>query len=430
MNMPAKIDHSIAPLHPRELERLKLLDSYQLFGTSSEARFDEIVSVVAQICGADSALLSLVGEDSLWFKSTYNYTAESGPRDGSFCSHAVLHDDVMIIEDATLDERFSQNPLVTCPTTHVRFYAGTPLQSDDGLPLGVLCAIGSQPRTMTDLQTQTLKVMGNQIMAQMNLHRSVLKMQALNQSKDKFFAIIAHDLKAAFHGILGFSEVLDTEFDELDDSAKHKIANYLNECSHTTYKLLENLLEWAMLENGSMAYRPKQLNLKSLVTDTVSRLQFMASQKNIALTCHLSDQVWLHGDAHMLQSLIHNLAVNAIKFTAHSGQIHISDVVEDETVTIVVQDNGTGMSENQLAQLFAVEHSQSTKGTNGEKGTGLGLLLCKQFVQQHEGEIQVISQLGQGTTFKVTLPLAIASASASASEQPRASDYGFAAPTI
>ena len=223
---------------------------------------------------------------------------------------------------------------------------------------------------------------------------------------------------------------LDTEFDELDDSAKHKIANYLNECSHTTYKLLENLLEWAMLENGSMAYRPKQLNLKSLVTNTVSRLQFMASQKNIALTCHLSDQVWLHGDAHMLQSLIHNLAVNAIKFTAHSGQIHISDVVEDETVTTVVQDNGTGMSENQLAQLFAVEHSQSTKGTNGEKGTGLGLLLCKQFVQQHEGEIQVISQLGQGTTFKVTLPLAIASAPASASEQPRASDYGFAAPTI
>lgn len=406
MNMPAKIDPSIAPLHPRELERLRMLESYQLFGTSAEARFDEIVNLVAQICGSESALLSLVGEDSLWFKSAYNYTAESGPRDGSFCSHAILHEDVLIIEDATLDDRFNQNPLVTCPTTHVRFYAGTPLRSDDGLPLGVLCAIGSQPRTMTALQTQTLKVMANQIMAQMNLHRSVLRMQALNQSKDKFFAIIAHDLKAAFHGILGFSEVLDIEFDELDDPAKHKIATYLNECSHATFELLENLLEWATLENGSMAYRPKRLSLNTLIKDTVYRLQFMASQKNIELTWNLTDDTWVHGDAHMLQSLIHNLAVNAIKFTANSGKVQISDLVDDKKITILVQDNGTGMSEKQLAQLFAVEHSQSTKGTNGEKGTGLGLLLCKQFVQQHDGAIDVTSQLGHGTTFHVTLPLA------------------------
>lgn len=403
--MPEPSDLRIAPLHPREAERLKALNTYGLLGTQPEERFDEIVSLVAQLCGSDTALLSLVGEDLLWFKARYNYAAESGPRDGSFCSHALMHDDVMVIEDAMLDERFNRNPLVTCPSTPIRFYAGAPLMSDDGLPLGVICAIDSQPKQMTDLQMQTLKVMANQIVAQMNLHRSVMQMQALNQSKDKFFAIIAHDLKAAFHGILGFSEVLDTEFDELDDASKRKIANYLNESSQSTYKLLDNLLEWARLENGSMPYRPKALQLDQLIEDTVYSLQFMAAQKNISLTTRLQSDIWIEADMHMLQSLVHNLVANALKFTPNGGTIQIFDEVKDDQITISVQDNGTGMNDIQLQKLFNVAYSQSTHGTNGETGTGLGLLLCQQFVQQHKGTINVNSQLGQGSTFSFNLPL-------------------------
>lgn len=403
--MPEPSDLRIAPLHPREAERLKALNTYGLLGTQPEERFDEIVSLVAQLCGSDTALLSLVGEDLLWFKARYNYAAESGPRDGSFCSHALMHDDVMVIEDAMLDERFNRNPLVTCPSTPIRFYAGAPLMGDDGLPLGVICAIDSQPKQMTDLQMQTLKVMANQIVAQMNLHRSVMQMQALNQSKDKFFAIIAHDLKAAFHGILGFSEVLDTEFDELDDASKRKIANYLNESSQSTYKLLDNLLEWARLENGSMPYRPKALQLDQLIEDTVYSLQFMAAQKNISLTTRLQSDIWIEADMHMLQSLVHNLVANALKFTPNGGIIQIFDEVKDDQITISVQDNGTGMNDVQLQKLFNVAYSQSTNGTNGETGTGLGLLLCQQFVQQHQGVLKVSSQLGQGSTFRFNLPL-------------------------
>lgn len=398
-------DLSIAPLHPREAERLKALNTYGLLGTQPEERFDEIVSLVAQLCGSDTALLSLVGEDLLWFKARYNYAAESGSRDGSFCSHALMHDDVMVIEDAMLDKRFNNNPLVTCQSTPIRFYAGAPLMGDDGLPLGVICAIDSQPKQMTDLQMQTLKVMANQIVAQMNLHRSVMQMQALNQSKDKFFAIIAHDLKAAFHGILGFSEVLDSEFDELDDASRRKIANYLNESSQSTYKLLDNLLEWARLENGSMPYRPKALQLDQLIEDTLYSLQFMAAQKNITLTTRLQSDIWLDADRHMLQSLVHNLVANALKFTPDGGVIQIFDEVKDDQIIISVQDNGTGMNDVQLQKLFDVAYSQSTTGTNGETGTGLGLLLCQQFVQQHKGILTVSSQLGQGSVFSFSLPL-------------------------
>lgn len=398
-------DQSIAPLHAQEKQRLEALASYDLFGTQPEAQFDEIVSLVAQICGSSSALLSLVGEDLLWFKSRYNYDADSAARDGSFCSHAILHDEVMIVEDASLDERFNQNPLVTCPSTHVRFYAGAPLITEDGLPLGVICAIDDQPKTMTPLQIQTLQVLAKQVVAQMNLHRSVVKMQQINQNKDKFFAIIAHDLKAAFHGILGFSEVLDTDFDELEDNAKREIASYLNESSHATYKLLENLLEWARLENGAMPYRPKQLQLDSLVEEAVAGLQFSAAQKNIPIEIQLQPETWVHGDRHMLHSLIHNLIGNAIKFTPEYGKIRLYDQISHDKVVISVEDSGMGMTEEQAQRLFDGDHNQSTRGTHGEKGTGLGLLLCQQFVQQHHGSLEVKSCVGQGSVFSFNIPL-------------------------
>jgi signal transduction histidine kinase len=403
--MPLNSSCSTVPLHPREEERLQALKAYNLFGTQPEDQFDEVVSLVAQICGSSSALLSLVGEDSLWFKSRYNYEAESAPRDGSFCSHVILHEDVMIVEDASLDERFHQNPLVTCPSSHVRFYAGAPLFNEHGLPLGVICAIDDKPNTMTPLQIQTLKVLANQLVAQMNLHRSVLKMQEVNQNKDKFFAIIAHDLKAAFHGILGFSEVLDTDFDELDDKTRREIASYLNDSSHTTYKLLESLLEWARLENGTMTYRPAQLQLDSLIEDVVAGLQFSAAQKNIGIELKLQPAIWVHGDRHMLQSLLHNLLGNAIKFTPEYGRIRIFDQLRHDMVSISIEDTGMGMTPEQVQRLFKGDHTQSTKGTQGEKGTGLGLLLCHQFVQQHKGYLDVISKPDCGSTFTFSIPL-------------------------
>ncbi|RYZ82170.1 MAG: HAMP domain-containing histidine kinase, partial [Moraxellaceae bacterium] len=184
---------------------------------------------------------------------------------------------------------------------------------------------------------------------------------------------------------------------------------YLNESSQSTYKLLDNLLEWARLENGSMPYRPKALQLDQLIEDTVYSLQFMAAQKNINLTTRLQSDIWIEADRHMLQSLVHNLVANALKFTPNGGTIQIFDTVKDDQIIISVQDNGTGMNEVQLQKLFNVAYSQSTNGTNGEPGTGLGLLLCQQFVQQHKGTIQVHSELGYGSTFSFNLPLERAS---------------------
>lgn len=400
----------LAPLHPQEAERIQALKTYGLMGTAPELYLDEIVELVAEICGSTTALLTLVGEDKLWFKSRYNYNMESAPRDGSFCSHVILHDDVMIIEDTTLDERFCTNPLVTCAEDYVRFYAGVPLLTENGLPIGVLCAIDSQPRTMTPLQMRTLRILAKQIMAQLDLHKSMIslnnknqKILLLNDNKDKFLAIIAHDLKAAFHGLMGFSEVLDTEFDELSIESSRKIASYLNETSHSTYKLLEGLLEWAMFENGSMSYRSQQVDLERLVDGVVSGLQLNAEQKNIQLEQNIHKNIMVKADINMLKSLLHNLISNAIKFSNAGEKIKVYEQIIDDRIEVAVEDNGIGMSQLQLYNLFKSDLTQTTRGTKGEAGTGLGLLLCQQFAQQLGGNLEVQSKAGEGSTFKFSL---------------------------
>jgi signal transduction histidine kinase len=400
------------PPHSLEAQRLAALNAYGLFGTASEDHFDEIVALAAEICGSSTALMSLVGEDMLWFKSRYGYVSESAPRENSFCSHAILHDEMLIVEDALRDERFANNPTVNCPTGGVRFYAGAPLTNSDGLRIGVICAIDDQPKQLSALQIKTLQVLANQIVAQMELHKSLHqmhlyteKMKQLNENKDKFFSIIAHDLRAAFHGILGFSEVLDTEFDELDTDAIRKIASYLNHSSQSTFKLLENLLEWAMLENGSMRFRPDVIRLESIIDTVVTGLDLSATQKNLSISFQVDASILVFADTHMMQSLFHNLVSNAIKFTDRGGKISINQTLVDKIVQISIEDNGMGMSERQIHDLFKVETSQSTKGTLGEVGTGLGLLLCKQFIEQHGGSISVKSTLGQGSAFLLTLPL-------------------------
>jgi signal transduction histidine kinase len=395
-----------------EDKRLAALEAYGLFGTPPEDHFDEIVALAAEICGSSTALMSLVGKDQLWFKSRYGFNSPSAPRENSFCTHAILHDDVMVVEDALLDERFTKNPNVSCPSGGVRFYAGAPLTNSDGLPIGVICAIDNEPKQLSSIQIKTLKVLANQIVAQMELQKTLHLMkeyseqiQQLNENKDKFFSIIAHDLRAAFHGILGFSEVLDTEFDELDTDAIRKIASYLNHSSQSTFKLLENLLEWAMLENGSMRFRPKETRLESIIDTIVTGLDLSANQKNLKIDFQIDSNLMIWADIYMMRSLFHNLVSNAIKFTDRGGQIVISQTMVDQTIHICIEDNGTGMSEQQVQDLFKVETSRSTKGTLGEVGTGLGLLLCKQFIEQHGGSISVKSELGLGSKFLLTLPL-------------------------
>lgn len=231
---------------------------------------------------------------------------------------------------------------------------------------------------------------------------------ALNHSKTKFFQIIAHDLRAPFHGLLGFSEVLAQERDTLDDSSIQNISDYLFDTAQSTYNLLENLLNWAMADGGRFVYHPINFDLNQSSIIVCNVLNSLAVKKNIELQNTMPKNMKVNADINMVTSVIQNLVSNALKFTPTDGTgkvvLHAEEL--DEYIRLTVRDTGLGMSKLRMDNVFEQKLAISMKGTDGEKGTGLGLVLCKRFVELNHGEIYVSSCEGEGTTFTVDLPKA------------------------
>lgn len=231
---------------------------------------------------------------------------------------------------------------------------------------------------------------------------------ALNYSKTKFFQIIAHDLRAPFHGLLGFSEVLVDERKDLTDSNVQDIAEYLHDTAKSTYNLLESLLNWAMAEGGRFVYHPINFELKQVFKIVFGVLNTLALQKNIQLIEEVSEELKVYADINMVTSVIQNLVSNALKFTHIDGSGCVSIQAQrcEKGIEINIKDTGLGMSPSQIENLFQPDIKMTMKGTSGENGAGLGLVLCKRFVDLNHGEISVQSKEGEGTTFKVILPAA------------------------
>ncbi|RZG86418.1 HAMP domain-containing histidine kinase [Acinetobacter sp. WCHAc060033] len=230
--------------------------------------------------------------------------------------------------------------------------------------------------------------------------------RALNFSKTKFFQVIAHDLRAPFHGLIGFSDVLANERHTLDEESIQNIAEYLYDTLQSTYSLLENLLNWAMAEGGRFVYHPINFKLKEVTKIIYDVLNPLAINKDIKLIINVADDLSVFADMNMLTSIIQNLVSNALKFTPidGSGKVSISAQKVDQNIEIKIHDTGLGMTKFQIDHVFEPEIKASHKGTIGEQGTGLGLVLCKRFVDLNHGQISVSSQKGIGTTFTITLP--------------------------
>lgn len=231
---------------------------------------------------------------------------------------------------------------------------------------------------------------------------------ALNSSKTKFFQILAHDLRAPFHGLIGFSDVLANERDTLDDENVQDISTYLQDTLQSTYGLLENLLNWAMAEGGRFVYHPINFKLKQTTQIVYEVLNSLSMKKNIELIDDVSADLMVYADINMVTSIIQNLVSNALKFTHTdgSGKVVIKAEKVRDKVEISIHDTGLGMTKTQMDKIFEPQIKVSLKGTTGEKGTGLGLVLCKRFVDLNHGEISVSSKKGQGSIFTVTLPIA------------------------
>jgi PAS domain S-box-containing protein len=228
----------------------------------------------------------------------------------------------------------------------------------------------------------------------------------LNSEKDKFFSIIAHDLKSPFNSILGFANLLHENFEDYDTKKQKEFINIIKESAYNTYKLVDNLLIWSHLQLGKTTFNPTKENLHLSIKENFTLFKQSANNKSIKLMNKVSENIFLNSDKNMLLTILRNLISNSLKFTEKGGEISIDayQAANNNMIEIIVEDSGIGIHKEIKKNLFKISENVSTLGTENEKGTGLGLILTKDFVNKHGGTIRVESKPGKGSKFIFTMP--------------------------
>lgn len=402
----------IEPIIPsNENERLENLESYQILDTAPEKEYDEITALASHICGTPISLISLIDNSRQWFKSHHGLAAPETPKEIAFCAHAIIdQNEVLIIPDSRLDERFHDNPLVT-DNPNVIFYAGVPLVSPKGFPLGTLCVIDNIPRKLEAEQVKALQLLANQLMKLFELRLSLQELkkseqalQTLNTTKDKLFSIISHDLRGPIGGLKSFVQLLISGLDLTDSESILTNLKAIKTNAASTYDLLENLLAWSISQQNQITFTSETFNLYELVQSTQQIFLGLSQTKEIQIINNIEKDTLITADKNMVMTIMRNLLSNAIKFTPNGKTITITAKNLADSTWISIADQGQGIDSSHLVRLFRKSEYFSTKGTNGEKGSGLGLLLCKDFIKKHNGKIWAESELGKGSTFHFSLP--------------------------
>jgi len=269
-----------------------------------------------------------------------------------------------------------------------------------GLLSGRMILLNGEPhiisivRNITERKTREKEIVSQNI-----------ELKRINDEKDKFFSIVAHDLKGPFSSFLGLTEIMAEEIPKLPISEVIKLAAKMRDSARNLFSLLNNLLEWSLVKQGIASFKPVKGVLSKEVNECIATFSEVGQKKNISINNLLSPEIEVYADQNMLHSLMRNLLSNGIKFTHEGGSITIdARNCSDQGCLIMVQDTGIGIASEMLPLLFKIDANTSRKGTNGELSSGLGLLLCKEYVNRHKGSIWVESTVGEGSTFFIKLP--------------------------
>lgn len=399
----------IAPLHPKENERLRDLEALGILDTPPEENYDDIVQLASAICKTPISAVSLIDKSRQWFKAKVGIAADGTTREIAFCAHCILSDSILEVNDALEDDRFIKNPDVT-GGLGIRFYAGAPILSKNGLPVGSLCVIDREPRELSDFQRETLMKLAKQVGREFELRRinNLLReekkaAQEAHNNLQELFKIIAHDLRSPFQGFIGLTRLMEDSYNELSTDDIKEYIGLLGDSADETYELLENLLEWSIHEVGSNRYHPKSVNLYQIAGDSVHVLATSANKKKLSIEVDIAEELIVFADSRMIASVIRNLVNNAIKFTAASGKITISAKPSADQIIVTITDTGVGLDEAQIEAI--TQHTiQSSLGTKGESGSGIGLHLVHLFLETHHSKLTVESTPSVGTQMQFCLP--------------------------
>jgi len=290
---------------------------------------------------------------------------------------------------------------------------GTPynIELEIHTPAGNLKIIEGRGRPVYNTEGKVIKLVGTAMditekkMAQRKLEQYLEELKELNATKDRFFSIIAHDLKNPFGALKNLSDILYSMYNDFSEEERLEIISEMYKSSNKLYELLENLLTWSRSQRGTIQFNPEETNLKLITNNCVELLKESANNKSIKLQDEVSEELVVNCDVNMITTVVRNLITNAIKFTPENGEITVFAEKTENEVIVAVRDTGIGISDEDKQILFRIDVHHTTIGTSQEKGTGLGLILCKEFVEKHGGKIWVESEIGKGSTFKFTIPI-------------------------
>lgn len=388
-----------APIPEDENKRLDALSEYSILDSEAESVFDEIVALASFICGTPISTITLIDEKRQWFKAQVGLKDSQTPRDVAFCAHAILQNELMVVNDAREDKRFNENPLVL-GKPDIRFYAGMPLITADGYKLGTICVIDTKPKVLSKEQSFALRVLSNQVMKLLELRKQNIALAKMHSMHNKLLSIIGHDLRGpvkSIDGLLHLAENYGMTFEEYKE-----LIPRLRQLVDTTDNLLFNILNWAKNQIEGKATVKEPLSVRVLLQQIVEAHSPLFKTKQNQIVNEVNDDVKILIDKNRLEFVSRNLLLNANKYM-NNGTIRISTQTVGDKLEICVADSGPGIDEDRHSALFEWGGRNSTNGTNGERGSGLGLPMCKEFVEDMGGTIWLTSEIDKGTSFFFTL---------------------------
>jgi signal transduction histidine kinase len=390
-----------------EVQRFDALKEYSILDTLPEKEYDELTTLASFICKTPISLISLIDDKRQWFKSRLGLAAKETPKDYAFCAHAInTPNEVFIIPDSRKDERFSDNPLVT-DDPYVIFYAGVPLISETGYPLGTLCVIDNTPRELDEDQIKALKYLANQVTRLMEKRKQEHKLKMLvkelenkNSNLNDFVRVAAHDLKSPLHCITMLSDLVRTEHCSKLDVEGLEMIGLIRNASSELSELIDGIMKYSL--DASLITKDKEtINIKEFL-ESLSGIVDPSNNVTFNLNFSYSEKIFTNKTA--LEQIFINIFSNSIKY--NDKDLTVIDVTfktEGEFVVFIIQDNGPGIKEEDRDRIFEIFQTASKSDKYGKKGSGIGLATVKSLVSVLNGNIEVFPALNEGLKTVITL---------------------------
>jgi c-di-GMP phosphodiesterase len=381
------------------------------------AKWQSLLDLITKIVDVPTGLIMKLNQDTIEVylaSHTAGNPYKSGEKAeliyGLYCETVIGTQERLLVPDATKSPVWKDDN----PDIDLRMisYLGYPINWPDGEVFGTVCVLDSKEnhyiQTVEDLifnVKQNLETDLALLVSQQELEEKNIQLKELDNIKNKFFSIIAHDLRSPFNSLLGLTELLEKELPTMSRDQIQQISVTMRKSATNLYSLLENLLEWSGLQRDLITLNPEPILLMPKVLADMALVMESANKKEIEINFDIPEDLEVYADENMLGGILRNLTSNAVKYTPKGGKVTISAKSLDNTMECSVRDTGIGMTPATVKNFFCLDVQTNRKGTEGEPTSGLGLIICKEFVEKHRGRLWVESEEGKGSTFFFTLPI-------------------------